>query len=947
MKKTMIFIFIFSVVVLYSTVCGAAKVLDVPGIAEAEDPEYVEHLNGLGNVSGWWAFWSNGSISVKFSVKENGLYKLAVQAAGTAALNPDTQEKWPKMLVEMEGANGSSEWEVKESMGSPKVYYTDALVFEKGEYSARISFINDYGRAGEDRNLFIDWVGIGPVADRDAKPALTLGEKLLQEDKQAVVPDWVFDREKTAKSWKVWKDCKLEPGKETLKVNALEKEPLAMAPRTEFKAEDLSWITLVMKADKGTAGEILWFVKGKSGVARHEFPVIADNQFHTYVIDMFSDPGWEGTVEGIAVRPSNAKGAKSEFKFFRAGEKPKGPAEIIVREFAFDNVINPAGQFASLVCVLENAGGEPARNVNLRVSLPQGMQMMGSQGAAAIPVLEKKQSFQWTVISSDPSEGSAEVDITGDNFAPVSASANLAFSKKISVSPVMTGGRVYPPEPVAAKTKYLIGAYYFPGWKQGTTRGWDAIRPFPERKPVLGWYQEGEPDIASWQIKWAVEHGISFFAYDWYWDRGARSLEHALHDGYFNSMYRKYLKFCLLWANHNPKGSSSEQDLLNVTKYWIDNYFKLPEYLKIDGKPVVIIFSVDRITEDMGVAATKDAFEKMENLCRENGFDGLYLAGCAYPGMDKAKQMQEEGYDAITGYNYPAAGSVAEDGNRPPYESAISGYREIWEEIAGYKFLDYIAVADPGWDARPWAGESALVRTGKNPAKFKKMLEFARSFADKHPVGEDKSRVVLVESWNEFGEGDYIEPHREFGFGYLDAIREVFAEDQKGHIDVTPRDIGLEVKQWVEVKPMTNWEFDKDDNGEGWGPMMGLADFSVKRGVMKAAVTGGDPAFAAAANIDASKYRFAVIKMKIDKGNSAQLFWTTASSPESERNSLSFSTSSDTQFHEYLLRVGDVKSWRGEILRLRLDPNYNLPGAVIELDYIRFSEQPPPAALKQ
>jgi len=129
--------------------------------------------------------------------------------------------------------------------------------------------------------------------------------------------------------------------------------------------------------------------------------------------------------------------------------------------------------------------------------------------------------------------------------------------------------------------------------------------------------------------------------------------------------------------------------------------------------------------------------------------------------------------------------------------------------------------------------------------------------------------------------------------------------------------------------------------------MMGLADFSVKRGVMKAAVTGGDPAFAAAANIDASKYRFAVIKMKIEKGNSAQLFWTTASSPESERNSLSFSTSSDTQFHEYLLRVGDVKSWRGEILRLRLDPNYNLPGAVIELDYIRFSEQPPPAALKQ
>ena len=47
---------------------------------------------------------------------------------------------------------------------------------------------------------------------------------------------------------------------------------------------------------------------------------------------------------------------------------------------------------------------------------------------------------------------------------------------------------------------------------------------FPERTPLLGYYREGDPSVMDWQIKWVVEHGISFFAFDWYWDRGRRQL---------------------------------------------------------------------------------------------------------------------------------------------------------------------------------------------------------------------------------------------------------------------------------------------------------------------------------------------------------------------------------------------------------------------------------------
>jgi len=100
-------------------------------------------------------------------------------------------------------------------------------------------------------------------------------------------------------------------------------------------------------------------------------------------------------------------------------------------------------------------------------------------------------------------------------------------------------------------------------------------------------------------------------AYDWYGSKGSRQVEHALHEGYFKARYRSLLKFCLLWANHNPPGSSSHEDCAAVTRYWIENYFRRPEHLVVDGKPVVIIFAPDRFTQDLGSEGTRKAFQAM------------------------------------------------------------------------------------------------------------------------------------------------------------------------------------------------------------------------------------------------------------------------------------------------------------------------------------------------
>ena len=90
-------------------------------------------------------------------------------------------------------------------------------------------------------------------------------------------------------------------------------------------------------------------------------------------------------------------------------------------------------------------------------------------------------------------------------------------------------------------------------------------------------------------------------------------------------------------------------------------------------------------------------------------------------------------------------------------------------------------------------------------------------------------------------------------------------------------------------------------------------------------------------SIDAAVYRRVLIRMMTDKPGSGQLFWSTDFARESEATSYTFPLIGDGQFHEYVLTVGDVPTWAGEIRRLRLDPGYTI-GAHVEVDYIRVVE---------
>ena len=337
------------------------------------------------------------------------------------------------------------------------------------------------------------------------------------------------------------------------------------------------------------------------------------------------------------------------------------------------------------------------------------------------------------------------------------------------------------PRVALAAGDYEVGAFYFPGWNSGS-RFWKDLKgepasrspgvAWPERRPLLGYYPEEEPWVAEKHIEWATSHGIGFFAYDWYWYGDAPDTEHA-QKTFLKARNNGRMKFCLHWANHNT-GATTLAQFDKMVSHWIRNYFGQPSYYTVDGKPVVFIFSAEWLARQaMTLRLTPLALlQRAASGAKVAGFAGIYFIGITNerPGEPVEKRLASYGFDAYTGWNYVRSrlGDRVAD-----YEAMVATYLEFYEAAAAAgQILPYIAAASPGFDDRPWYGDEATVRTDPTPAKFSRMLKGAKALLDKPRKGP---RMVMIESWNEFAEGSYIEPTVKFGFDYLEAIRDVFA----------------------------------------------------------------------------------------------------------------------------------------------------------------------------
>ncbi len=698
--------------------------------------------------------------------------------------------------------------------------------------------------------------------------------------------------------------------------------------RLNWLAEQGSFATVRMTTPLGAGqvGALSFASDAVNGLHRVTFPLRADGQAHTYNIDMGADVNWRGHIIELRLQPVVGQKTNAQIASLSLGTEPQGPADLQVTFLGLHDPMARSGKPVKLEAIIVNHGGEAAQNLKAQLKV-NGARLLSADAPPAQIEYGVPEKLSWIVQADKPNVARATLTLPG----ATAYTTMLDFR-----APLNLPKAAYVPVPKPAKSDYLVGAYYFPGWN--TASRWAPLRAFSERQPLLGWYHEGDPEVADWHIKWAVEHGINFFLYDWYWDRGARQLEHGL-EALFKARYSNALKFCLLYANHNSAGSHSAEDFEQITKFWIDNYFKRPNYLKVDGKPIVVMFAAQNPAHDMGVENVKATFEKMRALCREAGFKGLYLVACSNDGTGPLAQLKAMGYDAVTAYNWPALNMTSAEtaAHRASYETNIEGYKAAWQRLAEADVLKLIPPVAAGWDSRPWAGDKALVRYGRTPQLFKRHLQDAKQFLDTREQNP-KLKMLLVEAWNELGEGSYIEPHREFGFGYLEAIREVFAPQSAKPQEILPSDIGLGPYDVAREPTTTQWNFVKAKTPLGWEG--NIAKLRIEDGALYFTTRGNDPILGSPSLLlRAARYPNFVMKIKASRDVDGQLFWSTTSSPLSEANSVRFAIEGDGKFHEIKVRLADKSRWRGVITGLRFDPG-SFDNVEIEIESILLGNAP-------
>ena len=133
------------------------------------------------------------------------------------------------------------------------------------------------------------------------------------------------------------------------------------------------------------------------------------------------------------------------------------------------------------------------------------------------------------------------------------------------------------------------------------------------------------------QIELAAENGVSFFLFCWYWrDNNGPINQKAIESDplhtslnlYLKSKNKNSLKYCLLVANHAGAEIKGDENWAEAVRYW-SKYFSDPQYMKVDGKPLVVIFS------GKGKSISDKQIEIMRQTAKNLGFEkGIAIAGC-------------------------------------------------------------------------------------------------------------------------------------------------------------------------------------------------------------------------------------------------------------------------------------------------------------------------------
>jgi len=553
-------------------------------------------------------------------------------------------------------------------------------------------------------------------------------------------------------------------------------------------------------------------------------------------------PEWSGRLRLLAISFPDARPESVALRGVWVSNVPEGRPYLYVRSLAPGRAILRAGREETIIAVVRNLG-RAAADVAVSLDAPKGIALLDEPVQRVGPLdNDGTAKVVWRVRAERPGPARLRAEVSAAEAAAAQAELTCRFTPALNLP-----AADYVPEPRPVASPYLTLMHYCPLWKEGTHYGWEKIEPWPERRPAIGFYDEGTPEVADWHIKYALEHGIEGFIYCWYRSnlepKITQNLGHAIHDGLFRARYRDRFTFAIMWENGCGAGTTGAEDVLdNLLPFWIANYFSHPSYVRIDGKPLLVIWVPNKLTSEIGgEEQTKALLDAMRERCRAAGLGGLWIVGCV-GNADKIMldMMAREGWDASTAYGLwgrsdKPPGRDVEGLTTVDYVDTVVGEESVWQAKRKLGALPDIIDVMMGWDPRPWHGKTtASYQAPASPEVFKEACRRAKAMLDATPGSGLDQRVVVFDNWCEFGEGHYIEPVSGFGFEYVDAIKEVFCPDAPPCQHLTPEDVGLapperayrarreilggfpDRQRTVVDHVIASWSFEEEDENVAW-----------------------------------------------------------------------------------------------------------------------------------
>jgi len=433
-----------------------------------------------------------------------------------------------------------------------------------------------------------------------------------------------------------------------------------------------------------------------------------------------------------------------------------------------------------------------------RYLLPNGIDGVNvNLGGVALERIAPYRSNLWYMakVIAEPKSRTAEVFINGkllpEKITFPKTEETIRFAGNVWVDDVQVyAWRDYPadyvPQPKPVVASHILGVQSCNLWREGTSyAGWDYVRPYAaKRKPYLGWYDEGNPEVADWEIKWQVEHGIGFEMHCWY--RPNNAINHPIKDGVldqgiikglFNARYSHLKKFAIMITDQGACETNPQDWRENMIPYIIEYFFKDSRYMKVDGKPLLSIYEYGHFLQMFGGdAGARQAIQTLRDEVAKAGFPGLVvLMELRNADPNVMKTMKSMGVDYCYAYTWHGP-----DVNGQRHNNITQRDAAVAEKFG---VLPSISM---GWDAEPWG---AARGGGWVPADdYRALLHWTRDeLMPSHPADSLGRKIVMLPNWNEFGEGHFLMPSTLTGFGYVDAMREVFAGGG-AHEDAKPTD---------------------------------------------------------------------------------------------------------------------------------------------------------------